>query len=135
MDQETKPYRPATKIRFITATSLYDGHDAAINIIRRILLSSGAEVIHLGHNRSVEEIVNAAIQEDVQGIAVSCYQGGHMEFFKYLMDLLKKRGAAHIKVFGGGGGVILPREIAELHKYGVGRIFSPKTAGTWACRA
>ncbi|OIO04227.1 MAG: methylmalonyl-CoA mutase [Elusimicrobia bacterium CG1_02_56_21] len=126
MEQETKPWQPVNKVRFITATSLYDGHDAAINIIRRILLSSGAEVIHLGHNRSVDEIVNAAIQEDVQGIAVSCYQGGHIEFFKYLMDLLKKRGAAHIKVFGGGGGVIIPKEIAELHKYGVSRIFSPE---------
>ncbi|MDO8805833.1 MAG: methylmalonyl-CoA mutase family protein [Elusimicrobiota bacterium] len=125
MEQETKPYQPANKLRFITATSLYDGHDAAINIIRRILLSSGAEVIHLGHNRSVDEIVNAAIQEDVQGIAVSCYQGGHIEFFKYLLDLLKKRNAGHIRVFGGGG-VIIPKEIAELHKYGVGRIFSPE---------
>jgi len=126
MEQETKPYQPANKIRFITATSLYDGHDAAINIMRRILLSSGAEVIHLGHNRSVDEIVNAAIQEDVQGIAVSCYQGGHIEFFKYLLDLLKKRNAGHIRVFGGGGGVIIPSEIAELHEYGVGRIFSPE---------
>ncbi len=126
MEQETRPYQPKNKIRFITATSLYDGHDAAINIIRRILLSSGAEVIHLGHNRSVDEIVNAAIQEDVQGIAVSCYQGGHIEFFKYLMDLLRKKGAGHIKVFGGGGGVIIPKEIAELHKYGVSRIFSPE---------
>ena len=126
MQQETKTYQPVNKVRFVTATSLYDGHDAAINIIRRILLASGAEVIHLGHNRSVEEIVNAAVQEDVQGIAVSCYQGGHIEFFKYLVDLLKKRKAGHIKVFGGGGGVIIPKEIAELHKYGVSRIFSPE---------
>ncbi|MDA8131501.1 MAG: methylmalonyl-CoA mutase family protein, partial [Elusimicrobia bacterium] len=126
MQQELKPYQPANKVRFVTATSLYDGHDAAINIIRRILLASGAEVIHLGHNRSVEEIVNAAVQEDVQGIAVSCYQGGHIEFFRYLVDLLKKRKAGHIKVFGGGGGVIIPKEISELHKYGVSRIFSPE---------
>lgn len=114
------------KIRFITATSLFDGHDAAINIMRRILQSSGVEVIHLGHNRSVEEIVTAAMEEDVQGIAVSSYQGGHVEFFKYVIDLLKERGGSNIKVFGGGGGVIIPAEIRELHEYGVSRIFSPE---------
>ncbi|HXI87098.1 MAG TPA: fused isobutyryl-CoA mutase/GTPase IcmF [Parvularculaceae bacterium] len=125
--------RPATKlpvrrnkVRFVTATSLFDGHDAAINIMRRILQSSGAEVIHLGHNRSVAEIVDAAIQEDVQGIAVSSYQGGHIEYFKYMVDLLKERGAGHIKVFGGGGGVIVREEIEELQAYGVTRIYSPE---------
>jgi methylmalonyl-CoA mutase len=119
-------YRPKHHVRFVTASSLFDGHDAAINIMRRILQASGAEVIHLGHNRSVEEIVNAAIQEDVQGIAVSSYQGGHMEFFKYMYDLLQKRGASHIRIYGGGGGVIIPREIKELHDYGISRIFSPE---------
>ncbi|MCB2112507.1 MAG: methylmalonyl-CoA mutase family protein [Parvularculaceae bacterium] len=114
------------KIRFVTATSLFDGHDAAINIMRRILQSTGAEVIHLGHNRSVDEIINAAIQEDAQGIAVSSYQGGHIEYFKYMVDLLKERGAGHIKVFGGGGGVIVRDEIKELHAYGVERIYSPE---------
>ncbi|KIQ93815.1 Methylmalonyl-CoA mutase [Anoxybacillus thermarum] len=119
-------YRPKHHVRFVTASSLFDGHDAAINIMRRILQASGAEVIHLGHNRSVEEIVNAAIQEDVQGIAVSSYQGGHMEFFKYMYDLLQQRGASHIRIYGGGGGVIIPREIKELHAYGIARIFSPE---------
>ncbi|WP_374724185.1 fused isobutyryl-CoA mutase/GTPase IcmF [Calidifontibacillus erzurumensis] len=119
-------YRPKNHVRFITASSLFDGHDASINIMRRILQSSGAEVIHLGHNRSVEEIVNAAIQEDVQGIAVSSYQGGHVEFFKYMYDLLKEKGASHIRIYGGGGGVIIPREIKELHDYGIARIFSPE---------
>ena len=114
------------KVRFVTATSLFDGHDAAINIMRRILQSLGAEVIHLGHNRSVDEIVTAAIQEDVQGIAVSSYQGGHIEYFKYMIDLLKERGGGHIKVFGGGGGVIVREEIKELHDYGVERIYSPE---------
>ena len=113
-------------IRFITASSLFDGHDASINIMRRILQSSGAEVVHLGHNRSVEEIVNAAIQEDVQGIAISSYQGGHVEYFKYMYDLLKERNADHIRIYGGGGGVIIPREIQELHEYGIARIFSPE---------
>jgi methylmalonyl-CoA mutase len=122
---ETEVYRPQNKIRFVTAASLYDGHDASINIFRRMLQSSGAEVIHLGHNRSVEEVVTAAIQEDVQGIAISSYQGGHVEYFKYVIDLLKERGAGHIRVFGGGGGVIVPREIRELEAYGVSKIFSP----------
>jgi methylmalonyl-CoA mutase len=114
------------RIRFVTATSLFDGHDAAINVMRRILQASGAEVIHLGHNRAVEEIVTAALDEDVQGIAVSSYQGGHVEFFKYMLDLLCERGGAHIKVFGGGGGVIVPVEAAELHAYGVTRIYTPE---------
>lgn len=119
-------YRATNKVRFVTAASLFDGHDAAINIMRRILQGMGAEVIHLGHNRSVDEIVTAALQEDVQGIAVSSYQGGHVEFFKYMVDLLKQRGGAHIQVFGGGGGVIVPSEIAELQAYGVARIYSPE---------
>ena len=119
-------YRPTHKVRFVTAASLFDGHDAAINIMRRILQGMGAEVIHLGHNRSVEEVVTAALQEDVQGIAMSSYQGGHVEYFKYMVDLLKSRGGAHIQVFGGGGGVIVPSEIAELQAYGVTRIYSPE---------
>jgi methylmalonyl-CoA mutase len=118
--------KPTHKVRFITAASLFDGHDASINIMRRILQASGCEVIHLGHNRSVEEIVTAALQEDAHGIAVSSYQGGHVEFFKYMLDLLRERGGANIKVFGGGGGVIIPSEIEELQKYGVARIFSPE---------
>ncbi|GIZ51872.1 fused isobutyryl-CoA mutase/GTPase IcmF [Noviherbaspirillum aridicola] len=119
-------YKPANKVRFVTAASLFDGHDASINIMRRILMANGAEVIHLGHNRSVDEIVTAALQEDAQGIAVSSYQGGHVEYFKYMIDLLRQRGGAHIKVFGGGGGVIVPSEIEDLHAYGVSRIFSPE---------
>ena len=119
-------YRPAHKVRFVTAASLFDGHDAAINIMRRILQSMGAEVIHLGHNRSVDEVVTAALQEDAQGIAISSYQGGHVEYFKYMVDLLKSRGGEHIQVFGGGGGVIVPPEIRELHAYGVTRIYSPE---------
>jgi methylmalonyl-CoA mutase len=119
-------YRPTHKVRFVTAASLFDGHDAAINIMRRILQSMGAEVIHLGHNRSVDEVVTAALQEDVQGIAISSYQGGHVEYFKYMVDLLNSRGGAHIQVFGGGGGVIVPPEIRELHAYGVARIYSPE---------
>lgn len=119
------PYLPKYKIRLVTAASLFDGHDAAINIMRRILQSSGAEIIHLGHNRSVREIVDAAIQEDVQGIAITSYQGGHLEFFKYMYDLLKEQGAGHIKIFGGGGGTILPQEVEELHSYGIARIYSP----------
>lgn len=119
-------YRTTHKVRFVTATSLFDGHDASTNIIRRILQSSGAEVIHLGHNRSVNEIVTAAIQEDAQGIAVSCYQGGHLEFFKYIKDQLRERGAEQINIFGGGGGVIIPDEIRELEAYGISKIFSPE---------
>ena len=116
----------ANKVRFVTAASLFDGHDASINIMRRILQSNGVEVVHLGHNRSVDEVVTAALAEDVQGIAISSYQGGHVEYFKYMIDLLRERGGAHIKVFGGGGGVIVPSEIAELHAYGVTKIFSPE---------
>ena len=119
-------YRPTHKVRFVTAASLFDGHDAAINIMRRILQGMGAEVIHLGHNRSVDDVVTAALQEDVQGIAVSSYQGGHVEYFKYMVDLLKQRGGAHIQVFGGGGGVIVPPEIRDLQAYGVSRIYSPE---------
>ncbi len=119
-------YRPTNKVRFVTAASLFDGHDAAINIMRRILQGMGAEVIHLGHNRSVDEVVTAALQEDVQGIAVSSYQGGHVEYFKYMVDLLRERGGAQIQVFGGGGGVIVPSEIKELQDYGVARIYSPE---------
>lgn len=119
-----QPYNSKNKIRFVTAASLFDGHDASINIMRRILQSSGAEVIHLGHNRSVHEIVNCAIQEDAQGIAISSYQGGHVEYFKYMIELLEENGAGHIKVFGGGGGVIVPEEIEDLHNAGVTRIFS-----------
>ncbi|MFY8083468.1 MAG: fused isobutyryl-CoA mutase/GTPase IcmF [Rubrivivax sp.] len=119
-------YRPAHKVRFVTAASLFDGHDAAINIMRRILQGMGAEVIHLGHNRSVDEVVTAALQEDVQGIAISSYQGGHVEYFKYMVDQLRQRGGEHIQVFGGGGGVIVPAEIRELQGYGVSRIYSPE---------
>jgi len=119
-------YRPRHKVRFVTAASLFDGHDAAINIMRRLLQSMGAEVIHLGHNRSVEEVVTAALQEDVQGIAISSYQGGHVEYFQYMVDLLRQRGGAHVQVFGGGGGVIVPGEIRTLMDYGVARIFSPE---------
>lgn len=119
-------YRPTHKVRFVTAASLFDGHDAAINIMRRILQGMGAEVIHLGHNRSVDEVVTAALQEDAQGIAISSYQGGHVEYFKYMVDLLKRRGGEHIQVFGGGGGVIVPAEIRELQDYGVTRIYSPE---------
>ena len=120
------PYKPRHKLRFVTAASLFDGHDASINIMRRILQATGAEVIHLGHNRSVQEVVNAALQEDVQGIAITSYQGGHLEYFKYMIDLLKAGGGAEIKLFGGGGGVIVPAEIEELHAYGVTRIYSPE---------
>lgn len=119
------PYKPKNKIRVVTAASLFDGHDAAINIMRRIIQSSGAEVIHLGHDRSVQEVVDCAIQEDAQAIAMTSYQGGHMEYFKYMHDLLKEKGCSHIKIFGGGGGVILPNEIEELHQYGIARIYSP----------
>jgi methylmalonyl-CoA mutase len=123
--EQIETYKPKNKIRFVTAAALFDGHDATINIMRRILQSSGAEVIHLGHNRSVDEVVNCAIQEDVQGIAMTSYQGGHMEYFKYMRDLLVERGAEHIKIFGGGGGVILPDEIKALQEYGITRIYSP----------
>jgi methylmalonyl-CoA mutase len=126
MSFEVEVYKPKNFIRIVTATSLFDGHDAAINIMRRILQDTGVEVIHLGHNRSVQEIVEAAIEEDAQGVAVSSYQGGHLEFFKYLVDLLKERDASHIKVFGGGGGVIVPQEIDELEAYGVTKIYSPE---------
>jgi len=119
------PYSPTNNIRIVTAASLFDGHDAAINIMRRIMQSKGAEVIHLGHNRSVAEIVECAIEEDAQGIAITSYQGGHVEFFKYMKDLLNENGCGHIKIFGGGGGTILPSEIEELHKYGITRIYSP----------
>ncbi|MCB0667423.1 MAG: methylmalonyl-CoA mutase family protein [Saprospiraceae bacterium] len=125
MTTSTKAYIPVNKIRILTAGSLFDGHDVAINIMRRIIQRTGGEVIHLGHNRSVKEIVEAAIQEDVQGIAITSYQGGHMEFFKYTYDLLKEKDAGHIRVFGGGGGTILPEEIEELHEYGIERIYSP----------
>ncbi|MEV6876911.1 fused isobutyryl-CoA mutase/GTPase IcmF [Amycolatopsis sp. NPDC051128] len=119
-------YRPAHPVRFVTASSLFDGHDASINIMRRILQSQGAEVVHLGHNRSVDEVATAAIAEDVQGVAISAYQGGHVEYFSYLVELLRERGAGHIKVFGGGGGVIVREEIELLHSRGVTRIFSPE---------
>ena len=118
-------YAPTNNVRIVTAASLFDGHDAAINIMRRIMQSKGAEIIHLGHNRSVAEIVECAIEEDVQGIAITSYQGGHVEFFKYMKDLLDENGCGHIKIFGGGGGTILPSEIEELHKYGITRIYSP----------
>jgi methylmalonyl-CoA mutase len=120
-----KPYQAKYKIRIVTAASLFDGHDASINIMRRMMQASGAEVIHLGHDRSAEEVVNCAIQEDAQGIAVTSYQGGHTEYFKYMYDLLKEKGCSHIRLFGGGGGVILPEEIKELHQYGICRIYSP----------
>jgi isobutyryl-CoA mutase len=126
MAQTVIPYTPRNHVRIVTAASLFDGHDAAINIMRRILQSTGAEVIHLGHNRSVSEIVMAAVQEDAQAIGLSCYQGGHVEFFKYAVDLLREYGADHIKVFGGGGGVIVPAEIRELEAYGVTKIYSPE---------
>ncbi len=124
--RESPPSQPRQKIRLVTAAALFDGHDASINIMRRIMQASGIEVIHLGHNRSVGEIVNAALQEDVQGIAMTSYQGGHVEYFKYMLDLLRERGGENIKVFGGGGGVIIPAEIAELQAYGVTRLYSPE---------
>ena len=123
--QRIPPYKPSTKLRIVTAASLFDGHDAAINIMRRIIQASGVEVIHLGHDRSVEEVVNCAIQEDAHAIALTSYQGGHNEYFKYMYDLLEQHQASHIKIFGGGGGVILPEEIEDLMKYGISRIYSP----------
>ncbi len=123
--QQPEPYKPQHKIRIVTAASLFDGHDAAINIMRRIIQSTGVEVIHLGHDRSVDEVVSTAIQEDAHAIAMTSYQGGHMEYFKYMYDLLQERGAGHIKIFGGGGGVILPQEIKTLMDYGIARIYSP----------
>ncbi|MGB1620681.1 MAG: cobalamin-dependent protein, partial [Schleiferiaceae bacterium] len=119
------PYVPKNKVRIVTAASLFDGHDAAINIMRRIIQSTGCEVIHLGHDRSVEEVVNTAIQEDANAIAMTSYQGGHIEYFKYMYDLLQEKGAGHIKIFGGGGGTILPEEIEELHAYGITRLYHP----------
>ena len=124
MEQAT-PYIPQNKVRIVTAAALFDGHYAAINIMRRIIQSSGEEVIHLGHDRSVEEVVNTAIQEDANAIAMTSYQGGHNEYFKYMYDLLQEKGAGHIKIFGGGGGVILPEEIKELQDYGITRIYAP----------
>src|ERR1700761_6418572 len=118
-------YSPKNKVRIVTAASLFDGHDASINIMRRVMQSSGVEVIHLGHDRSVQEVVDCAIQEDANAIAITSYQGGHVEYFKYMYDLLKENGCGHIKIFGGGGGVILPTEIAELEDYGIARIYSP----------
>ncbi len=123
--EQVQPYTPINKVRIVTAASLFDGHDAAINIMRRIIQSTGVEVIHLGHDRSVEEVVNTAIQEDANAIAMTSYQGGHNEYFKYMYDLLHEKGAGHIKIFGGGGGVILPSEIEELHAYGIEKIYSP----------
>ena len=119
------PYVPKNKVRIVTAASLFDGHDAAINIMRRIIQSTGCEVIHLGHDRSVEEVVDTAIQEDANAIAMTSYQGGHIEYFKYMHDLLQEKGAGHIKIFGGGGGTILPEEIEELHAYGITRLYHP----------
>ena len=128
-------YKPVNKVRFVTAASLFDGHDASINIMRRILQASGCEVIHLGHNRSVEEIVNCALQEDAHGIAISSYQGGHVEFFKYMLDLLRERGAPNIRVFGGGGGVIVPgrdQGAARLRRHA--DLLAARTARSSACR-
>ncbi|MFB0925912.1 MAG: cobalamin B12-binding domain-containing protein, partial [Vicingaceae bacterium] len=118
-------YTPKNKVRIVTAASLFDGHDAAINIMRRIIQATGVEVIHLGHDRSVEEVVTCAIEEDANAIAMTSYQGGHVEYFKYMYDLLKEKGSEHIKIFGGGGGTILPTEIAELQAYGITRIYHP----------
>src|SRR5487761_2463473 len=122
--RQSTPHQSAP-LRFVTAASLFDGHDAAINIMRRIIQAQGAEVIHLGHNRSVEDVVRAALQEDADAIALSSYQGGHVEYFKYMIDMLRERGAGHIRVFGGGGGTITPEEIKELEAYGVERIYHP----------
>ncbi|HSW12357.1 MAG TPA: cobalamin-dependent protein, partial [Solimonas sp.] len=124
-EQTAQESAEATPLRFVTAASLFDGHDAAINVMRRLIQGKGAEVVHLGHNRSVEDIVRAALQEDADGIALSSYQGGHNEFFKYMVDMLAERGAPHIRVFGGGGGTITPEEIAVLHSQGVEYIYHP----------
>src|SRR5580765_4372906 len=121
--KKVAPYHPKNKIRIVTAASLFDGHDAAINIMRRIIQASGAEVIHLGHDRSVMEVVDCATQEDAQAIAMTSYQGGHMEYFRYMYDLLREKKCDHIKIFAGGGGVILPDEIEALQKYGIARIY------------
>jgi methylmalonyl-CoA mutase len=123
--ETVEKYTPKNKIRVVTAASLFDGHDAAINIMRRIIQASGAEVIHLGHDRSAEEVVDCAIQEDANAIAMTSYQGGHVEYFKFMYDLLKQKGCGHIRIFGGGGGTILPEEIEELHNYGITRIYHP----------
>ena len=123
--EQIAPYKPTNKVRIVTAASLFDGHDAAINIMRRIIQSTGCEVIHLGHDRSVEEVVNCAIQEDVQAIAMTSYQGGHTEYLKFMYDLLNEKGGGHIKIFAGGGGTILPTEIAELQDYGIEKIYHP----------
>ena len=125
MSTESTLHVPTNPVRIVTAGSLFDGHDAAINIMRRLLQSQGAEVIHLGHDRSVAEVVTAAIQEDAQGVAVSSYQGGHVEYFTYLRELLDEKGAGHVRVYGGGGGTIVPAEIELLHSRGIDRIFSP----------
>jgi len=130
MADQPQVYQPSNRLRFVTATSLFDGHDAAINLMRRILQTSGCEVIHLGHDRPAEEVVDAAIEEDAHGIAVSSYQGGHIEYFRYMKDLLDEKGAPHIRIFGGGGGVIVPEEIEELHEYGITRIYSPEDGRT-----
>ena len=123
--EEIPPYKPKNKVRIVTAASLFDGHDAAINIMRRIIQATGCEVIHLGHDRSVEEVVNCAIQEDANAIAMTSYQGGHVEYLKYMYDLLKEKKSSHIKIFAGGGGTILPKEIKELHDYGITRVYHP----------
>ena len=123
--EQIQAYKPKNKIRIVTAASLFDGHDAAINIMRRIIQATGVEVIHLGHDRSVEEVVNTAIQEDANAIAITSYQGGHNEYFKFMYDLLQEKGASQIKLFGGGGGVILPDEITDLMDYGITKIYAP----------
>ena len=121
----TEKYQPQNKVRVVTAASLFDGHDAAINIMRRMIQATGCEVIHLGHDKSAEEVVNTAIQEDANAIALTSYQGGHNEYFKYIYDLLREKNSPQIKIFGGGGGVILPEEIKDLIEYGIDRIYSP----------
>ena len=123
--EQVKRYTPKNKVRIVTAASLFDGHDAAINIMRRIIQATGCEVIHLGHDRSVEEVVNCAIEEDANAIAMTSYQGGHTEYLKYMYDLLQEKNARHIKIFAGGGGTILPQEITELEEYGITKIYHP----------